>query len=120
MPDEIPLRAIERGEGFWCYYTPKPDPAPAPIQPNGGDLSDAATFDEQLVYRPVTVDINDDGEAYAYFYDEDADWEDLEKRGGKVFVPPRQVYAEPLPGAEPWHEHKPDTPEDDRRRLLNE
>ena len=65
----------------------------------------------------MTVDTNDDGEAYAYFYDEDADWQDLERRGGKVFVPPRQVYAKPPSGAEPWHEHKAHTPEDDWRQL---
>jgi len=112
MPDWIPHRAIERGEGYWCYYTVAEPDESVPIKQPEEEFDDLPVYEDQLVYRPVTVDISDDGEVYAYFYDRDADWESLKKRGGKVFVPTQQVHATPLPNAEPAYEYESSGRED--------
>lgn len=109
MPDTISPVCVERGGGYWCYYTRPPVEMPPIVAPPDADF-DKPTFNEQLVYRPVEVGVNDDGEAYAYYYDEDADFEELVKNGGKKFVPTQQVYATPLPDAEPAYKYKPKTP----------
>lgn len=109
-PDDMDPMAVERGEGYWCYYVNKP-PEPRIGIADGDSLADIEpTYNEQLVYRPVKVGVNGDGEVYAYFYDEDMPFEEMLTTGGKRFVPTQQVYSTPLPDAEPAYKHKPESP----------
>lgn len=73
-------------------------------------VADQPTFNEQLVYRPVKVGVNDKGEVYAYYYDADMSFDEMLETDGKRFVPTQQVYAEPLPNAEPAYKHESKTP----------
>lgn len=111
MSDEIPASCIERGEGYACWLVAKSRAARVEPASEGGSIGEVETsFDTQMVYRPVRVEVNDGGEAFAYYFDDNPTREDLEreKYDGRIFVPPKFVYAEPLPHAEPAYRHEAD------------
>ena len=99
-------RLIEKGKGYWCYEIVVYENHP-PMADNPDDVSLSCTSDysTQLVHRPVSVDVTDDGEAYAYYFDVDADPMYVCENGGKRYVPLDQVHLTPLPGSEPAYKH---------------
>lgn len=97
-------RLIERGYGYWCYEVL--EPVEIGTAPADGEMgAESVDIDTQLVYRPVMVDTNDDGEAYAYYYDAESNTRELLERGWKRYVPLDQVYGSPLNGAEPAYRY---------------
>lgn len=89
--------------GYWVYRVLERDDDIPMVSEEEGFPEEPTTFDEQLVYRPVTVETNDDGELYAYYYDYDADPMEIMKTGGKRIVPMEQVRKTPPERAIPAH-----------------
>lgn len=86
---------VERGEGYYCFRKPTVEehPPPVGIDEDAG-MPDPPSFDAVDVYRPVTVEVDDNGEPYAYHHDSDAPAE----TDGKVYVSLEHVYVKPLAG----------------------
>lgn len=93
---EIPTRCIETGEGvaIWEAEIPQELRIGFATESDAATM-DAPTFKTVTLYRPVRVDINDDGEAYAYYYGSNLPFKQLLKTGGKVFVDPQYVHVTP-------------------------
>lgn len=87
---------VEQGRGYWCFRVLDPEENNPFISENG-ELPDP-TYDVLECYHPVDVDINDKGEAYAWFYYDYEDTEKMIEMEGKRYVPMDQVYLKPLPG----------------------
>jgi len=97
---KIPIRCIETGEGVAVWEAEIPqEPQLGFATESDAATADAATFKTVTLYRPVNVAINDDGEAYAYYYGDTLPSEQLLKTGGKVFVDPRYIHVTPFSNA---------------------
>jgi hypothetical protein len=96
----IPTRCIETGGGVAVWEAEIPqEPRIGFVSESDAATPDAPTFKTVTLYRPVRVDINDDGEAYAYYYGSNLPFEQLLKTKGKVYVDPRYVHATPRPNS---------------------
>lgn len=92
-------------DAYYVYEEPIP-PKVSPKTEKTIASSDEPELNTQLVYRPVTVEQNDDGELYAYYYDTDAKPERVLKDGGKTYVPTQQVHPTPPDDAVPDYKFK--------------
>jgi len=113
MAEEIPNRCIERGEGYACWMIELPQDQSPIVEPAKESATfENATFDTQLVYHPVNVEINENGEAYAYYWDslEDGEIASRGKNAGKRYVQPQYVHSSPLPNAEPAYKYEEKKP----------
>ena len=107
----IPKKCLIHGEGVAVWEAQLPQEPTVGFVESDAEAAkaDAATYETVTLYRPVRVDVNDDGEAYAYYYRSEAARR-LESR--KVYVDPRYVYRTPLPDAKPARQFGCDGPAD--------
>lgn len=88
---------VERGEGYWCFRVMEQNDMPLVAEPSAAVPDEPATYDEREVYLPVQVDVNSDGDAYAWFWHDYDDPMKAAEMEGKRYVPMDQVYLNPLP-----------------------
>ena len=92
----IPSTCIERGEGVVVWDVEIPSPPQPTIQSSGPTtVDDIEPLNIVTLFRPVRVDVNDDGEPYAYYYGTTQDFETEMKTGGKIYVEPDHVHVSP-------------------------
>lgn len=102
--DHETQRLVESGKGYWCYYVTDIEPVGPEIVESGDEsLGEMPSFNEQLVYQPVNVDINEDGEPYAWFPDPDLSLLDTD---GNRYVRIEEVRLTPPPDAEPAYKYE--------------
>lgn len=92
MSDQIPKQAIIDGEGVAVWEVELPQEQPLGV---AKEAPDPQTHTTVTVYCPVTVGVNDDGEAYAYTFADHTHPAMSFPSDGKLFVDARTVRTRP-------------------------
>jgi len=109
MVEKIPTNCVIAGEAYAVWEAEIPNTT-VPIMTDELDMAQAAEYNTVTLYRPVNVDVNGDGDAYAFMF---VDYDHPGARDdGKLFVDPGHVHRSPPKKSHPAYKFGVDAPGD--------
>lgn len=107
MTDKISNRAIIYGEAvaFWEVELPTRPTAMAPVSEELEDPNQV--FSTVTLYRPVSIELDNSGEPFAYCY---ADHNNPQAKDGRIYFDARYIQMSPPTGSEPARKFGVDSP----------